>query len=452
MKSTSLRRRVSSLVTIIVVVTAGLNFLAAHWSLQISLSDYVRTAKRDQVADWASVLTLVQDEGHSLNTGMLAFPRSTVRIDGKSLMETQFALATRRRTIVHTSFPRSVWRTWPASGVLYHGKSVGVLYMQPYVPTRVGPIRRRISGNFDLGLALVTLLSTLGALALTTLVIRRALMPLSQLALATNAIVKGNFNASLPTGGDDELRQLVASFSAMRENLNQARDAREQALADIHHELRTPMNVISNRLEAIQVDLFQWDHQTVSVLHREVQRIQKILLDLRELQDVITDALTLAPEWIDVLAWLNDLASLFQVECETSDVLITLCTQSSPIRMWADANKMSQVMVNLISNALRFTPRGRNVRILASEDACYVHLEVRDEGQGIAPEHLPHIFERFYRVDESRDPSSGGSGLGLSIVHEIIRAHRGTVTVESEVGSGTRFLIRLPKSPEPCLD
>lgn len=447
MKKTSLRTRVSLLLGFVILTMSGLDFLASHWSMQRSLSAYSKQAEQRQVKDWASILTLLYDEhGYWDFDGVIAHA-STIRIDGANLGRVQFVLVAPKKRYSHTTLPSSQWLTWPQSPIYFKEKRIATLYLKPYPPVGVLAVRHQIASDFDLAEFFIILLTVAGALACSTWVVRRSLFPLYQLSQAAVAMTGGNYDVELPRAVDNEVLQLVTAFSRMQETLAKARKAREKALDDIHHELRTPMNVISNRMEAIHLGLYTWDQQSAAILHREVVRMQRILDDLQQVHEVMDEDLTLHPEWIEVNDWLSELLSLFAADSHVRGVSLQLDIAPSVVMLWGDKSKLSQVVVNLVSNALRFSPAGGLVRVGISEDENQFYLEVSDDGPGIPERHLPFIFHRFYQVESAPWHEHTGTGLGLAIVREIILAHHGDVFASSEIDKGTTVHIKLPRCP-----
>ncbi|QSO52124.1 HAMP domain-containing histidine kinase [Alicyclobacillus curvatus] len=424
---------------------AGLDLVAAHMSLQRSLFTYAKHNQADQAADWAQLIGVLYDEfGSWSRVQKHLADESALQIDGHRLGQISAVILTNTQVVIRTktdAIPTPHWKTAP---ILFHGRQIGVLRMQGYVPSQVERLKQRITRNFDEAQFVVLAVISFLAFVFITISIRSFLKPLQQLAVSAAAMTAGDFDARLPKTADEEIQQVVQAFSVTRHRLQEAGEIRKKVLADIHHELRTPLNVISNRLEAIHLGLFYWDGQTALLLQEELERIQTIVDELEQLNDVEAGVHKLDCSWVIVQEWLPKLMNLFAAEANQRSVCLKLSLPADPLSIWVDKNRMSQVVVNLISNALRYTPPGKNIDVNVKFTIQQVVLAVQDEGVGIGPEHLPFVFERLYRVESSRNRETGGAGLGLAIVKEVVNAHGGDVTVRSRLGEGTCFQIRLP--------
>lgn len=444
----SLRCRVMLLTTIIIISMALLDLVAAHWSLRRSLLTYSKHNQADQAQDWAQVFGVLYDEFGSWNEVKQNLTNeSSLRIDGQKLGQLTAVIVLNNGVVIRTK-PQAVRQSdWESSPILFRGRKVGILYMQGYISPQVESLKRRITHSFDSAQFLVVFVTSVIAFIFIVVFVRSFLKPLEQLAQSATSMTSGEFNAPLPAGGDLEIQNVVSAFAVTRKRLQEAQETRKKVLADIHHELRTPLNVIANRLEAIHLGLYQWDAQTATILHEETERIRTIVDELEQLNDVQSGEQELHIAWVSVEEWLPKLVGLFAVEANRQGVELQLVLPSKPLQIWMDKNRMSQVMINLVSNALRYTPRGKHIHIKVEQDDSGTVIQVEDEGTGIESEHLPFIFERFYRVEPSRNRKTGGAGLGLAIVQEVVNAHGGNVTVRSFPGEGTCFRIFLPNAP-----
>ena len=442
----SLRRRVMVLVAFVMFTMVGLDLVAAHLSLQRSLYTYAEHNQADQAADWAQLMAVLYDEFGSWTAVQQHLPdEAALQIDGHKLGQIKAVIITRNNDVIKTQTKATPTPTWKSSPILFHGHQIGVLHMQGYIPSQVGRLKLQITRDFDEAQFAVLAVISLLAFLFISSSIRSFLEPLEQLAESATAMTAGDFDAPLPENGDEEMQKVVNAFSVTQQRLHEARETRKKVLADIHHELRTPLNVIANRLEAIHLGLFHWDEQTAAVLQEETERIQTIVDELEQLNDVDAGVRKLDCIWVVVQEWLPKIVSLFAAEADHRSVNLKLSMPVSPLCIWMDKNKMSQVVVNLVSNALRYTPPGKNIFVGVKSTIGQVLLSVRDEGVGIEPEHLPFVFERLYRVESSRNRETGGAGLGLAIVKEVVNAHGGEVTVRSWPGKGTCFQILLPE-------
>ncbi len=214
--------------------------------------------------------------------------------------------------------------------------------------------------------------------------------------------------------------------------------------ADIAHDLRTPLTVIAGYIESMRDGVLQPTPQRLDLIYQEIERLQKMVNDLRMLSQADAGELNLHPQPTQPLALLKRAAHLFQHHAEQAGISLKVEASETLPAILVDEDRMMQVLDNLISNALRYTSAGGEITLRAKQDGKQVRLQVADTGTGIPPEELPRIFERFHRVDPSRHSESGGSGLGLAIVRALVEAQGGKVSAESELGKGTTITAEFP--------
>ena len=298
---------------------------------------------------------------------------------------------------------------------------------------------------------LAILLSALGAtaiaLVLGILLARAISRPVRELTEATQIVALGDFGHQVPVRTQDELGELAKSFNQMSADLAQASQLRRQMTADIAHELRTPLSVILGYTEALSDGKLHGSPGMYQAMYGEAQLLSHLVDDLRTLSladagELTLNRLPVAPG--DCLE--RTAASQAALAAHQSVEVRVQVAPNLPL-IEADRERIAQVLGNLMSNALRYTPAGGTITLSAEAAAESVLLRVSDTGPGIEPDHLPHIFQRFYRADESRT-TNGESGLGLAIAKSLVEAHGGTITVESIVGQGTTFTVALPASTQ----
>jgi len=299
---------------------------------------------------------------------------------------------------------------------------------------------RQVLIMLAIGLPIAVCVAVAGGFVL----VRRALRPVERIAHKAEDITQHNLSERLPvvqTG--DELERLSISLNHMIGRLEDSFQSSKQFVADASHELRTPLTVLRGELEGLAQDtqLKLQTRETLGSMLEEVDRLAEIVEGLLALSRL--DAGEANSEWVPF-----DLAELAAMTADQMSLLaedknITVVCESAPgVNVEGDRARMKQVVVNLLDNAIKYTPNGGRVRLnITSEDGCAV-LDVADDGIGIPPDALPHVFKRFYRVDGSRSREQGGAGLGLSIVKSICAAHGAQVEVASVPGKGSRFRIR----------
>jgi two-component system sensor histidine kinase BaeS len=303
--------------------------------------------------------------------------------------------------------------------------------------------------TFDLSAANVTRIAGVAALVLlitvvvTVLVGARMVRPLR--ALTAAAQDPAGHHARMPVTGRDEIGVLAMALNSLSERRERAEEQRTAMVSDVAHELRTPLTNIRSWLEAVQDGLatVASDPALTAALLREALQLQAIIDDLQDLAVADAAGLRLAPEPVPVGAMLAQVITAHGVSAETAGVQLT-ADASDGLEVSADPVRLRQALGNLVSNAIRYTPAGGSVSLVARRDGEEVVISVVDDGTGIAAADLPHVFDRFWRPDRSRSRETGGSGLGLAIVRQIAEAHAGSVTVRSIDGQGSCFVLRLP--------
>jgi signal transduction histidine kinase len=299
------------------------------------------------------------------------------------------------------------------------------------------------------------------ALVLGALLARTFTRPLRQLTAATRALAAGELGRQVPVRSRDELGALAASFNQMSADLARARDLRRQLTADIAHELRTPLAIILGHAEALRDGVLPGSPATFDLIHAEAQRLNRLVEDLRTLSLAEAGELSLTRRPVAPAALIERAAAAYAPRARRQQIALETRIAPGVAAVDGDPDRLAQILANLLDNALRYTPAGGRVQLAvepaAGPDGPAVRLSVSDSGSGIAPEDLPHVFERFYRGDKSRrreaaartpeaDDGSlaGGTGLGLAIARSLVEAHGGRIAVESRPGEGSTFLIELP--------
>lgn len=299
-------------------------------------------------------------------------------------------------------------------------------------------------------LAVVLTLLTLTAMFFSGLVIwfvtGRALAPISTLTRVATEITRADdLSRRIPTQSisNDEVGRLVVAFNDTLERLEQLFTTQRRFLADVSHELRTPLTVIKGNLSLMR-RMKEVDEESLSSIGEEVDRLTRLVGDLLLLAQAETGRLPLqlGPVALDEL--LLDVVQQLQQLAGDRRLVVS---EIDEVQITGDRDRLRQVLLNLIGNAIQYTPAGSKVYLRLSKNETTGRLEVTDTGPGIPPEDLPHIFERFYRGERSRKRSPGsGFGLGLSIAYWIVKNHNGTIEAQSQEGSGTTFIVRLPLS------
>lgn len=334
------------------------------------------------------------------------------------------------------------------ASIVVNGELVGLVAVPPGRPAPMAALRPL--GPTLLASGLVLLITGAGAASL--LIFGPVRRRLRQLEDAATRIGAGDATARAAEGGGDEVTALAKSFNRMAVDL-QARatalsvsdQARRQLLADVSHELMTPLTAMRGYLETLAMSELQLDAPTreryLGVVEQETRRMERIVGDLLDLARLEGGGLALKREFVDISALFERVSERHHRELTERDVRLVSSVDPAA-RVTGDPDRLEQALQNLAANALRHTPDGGDITLSAEQAGSHVRLSVRDNGPGIAPEHVPLIFDRFYKADVAR--AAGGSGLGLSIVKAIVERHGGTISVRND--SGAVFEILLPRN------
>jgi two-component system sensor histidine kinase BaeS len=277
------------------------------------------------------------------------------------------------------------------------------------------------------------------AIGLSFVFSREMIRPIERLSSAARAISEGDLRTRVDEAGGDEIGRLGESFNRMARSLDLLETLRKRIITNVAHELRTPLGAIRGQIEGMVDGLLPTDKEHLQSLYEEVVRLRKILEGIEDVAQAEVSALTLNRERLEVAPFLRNILDRYGKAFHDKGVGTDLdCTES--LTAYADPDKLSQILINLLTNALKATERGGKISVKAWRDKEGFSLEVSDDGQGIKPDDLPFIFERFYRT------SPEGLGLGLAIAKELVQAHGGSIEAKSEQGKGATFTVRLPHS------
>ena len=299
-------------------------------------------------------------------------------------------------------------------------------------------------------LLLAALAASAAAVVAGLFITRQIIAPIRALSQASRRIAAGRYNERVKLTGEnpndmDELGQLAQDFNHMAVNLEQTEALRRQLIGDVSHELRTPLSAIKGSMEALIDGVLPAEPETFEQIYQEADRLQRLVNDLQELSQVEAGAFKLDLQPL----LLSDLLKTAKIRLDRQyaekGVRLEINVPVDLSEIMADADRLSQVLFNLVGNALQYTPAGGQVTVAARRLGDEVLVSVQDTGIGIAAEHLPHVFNRFYRADRSRARVSGGSGIGLTIAKHLVETHGGRIWVESPgEGQGSTFTFTLP--------
>jgi signal transduction histidine kinase len=326
--------------------------------------------------------------------------------------------------------------------LLVDGQQVGTIF-ETDAPPPLDPLAQQYLSRTNQALLIAAAVAVMLALVIGVVLARTLTRPLRELTHATEAMARGQLEQQVPVRSRDELGQLAESFNRMSADLAAATHLRRQMTADIAHDLRTPLTVITGYLEALRDGDLSPTAARFEAMHTEAQHLKRLIDDLRLLSLADAGELTLNLQPIDPAGVLATVAAAYQHQAAQQQVALRIEADDSLPPLQADPERLAQALKNLVGNALRYTPAGGQITLTAHNHGADLRLQVIDTGSGIDPAALPHIFNRFYRADSSRQQSDGESGLGLAIAKAIIEAHGGQISVSSGQGQGTTFTIAL---------
>jgi histidine kinase len=285
----------------------------------------------------------------------------------------------------------------------------------------------------------------LAALLVSLFISRRIVAPVQTLNNASQHIADGQYDKRVEVTGEDELAQLAASFNQMASQLEEVENKRRQLIGDVTHELRTPLTSIKGYMEGLVDGVLPATPETYNQIHNEASRLARLVDDLQELSRVEASAFSLDIRPTDISQLVGTILKRLSPQATIKRISLRSNLPANLGQVLADEDRITQVLTNLVANALQYTPEDGTVTISAIQKDDEVHVSIKDTGIGIPPEHLPNVFTRFYRVDKSRSRNAGGgSGIGLTIAKHLIEAHGGRIWVESEgEGKGSTFSFNL---------
>ncbi|HWQ58003.1 MAG TPA: ATP-binding protein [Clostridia bacterium] len=323
-------------------------------------------------------------------------------------------------------------------------QNAGTIAIGYYGPYFYSDADLQLLAGFNRLLLAATGVSMLACLLLGAYLARLLSRPIADAIRATARIAAGDYAGRVPAHSNTrEIVALTSSINSLAGSLEEQSRLRKRLTADVAHELRTPLATLQSHVEAMIDGVWEADAARLSSCREEILRLGKLVNELGELSRYDGERLALNAERFDLSALARRIVTTFEGALREKGVSCAL--GGGEVLVYADRDKIGQVVVNLLANALKFTPEGGRIDVETDETDNEAILTVRDTGVGIPEKDLPHIFERFYRADASRSRETGGSGIGLTIAQAIVRAHGGSIAVTSAPGEGSTFTVRLPK-------
>ena len=328
--------------------------------------------------------------------------------------------------------------------VVVNDQTVGTVIQTGIMPAR-DPAEDGFLERMNRGLLWGAIGAGIVALLLGLALARNLTRPLRRLTAAIHAMAAGDLEQRVDIRSRDEIGELAGAFNSMSSQLAQSNQARRQMTADIAHELRNPLMVMTGYIEALRDGVLRPTPERFDMMYEEAQHLQRLVADLRTLSLADAGELALTRQITPPDTLLARVAEAYAPAAQKSGIELAVAPIPPALpEVDVDVERMVQVLANLVTNALRHTPEGGAVTLAAQAQQGGVALTVTDSGEGIAPDVLPRIFDRFYRADNARSQNGDESGLGLAIVKSIVTNHGGAISASSELGKGSTFTIYLP--------
>lgn len=330
--------------------------------------------------------------------------------------------------------------------ILLNGDKIGTLWMEADPPSTFKSLEDAFLSSVNRSVLFSGLAVVILAVFLATFFSTRLSRPLRQLTMAAEKIASGDFSQKVTGDSKNEIGVLSTAFNKMAINLEKNEHLRRSLVADVAHELRTPLSILRGNLESILAGVTPAKEETLALLQDEVIRMSHLVRDLQELSLAEARQLKLNKQEVDMVELTKKIVNFSQVEAESKAIQIFIETKGSIPIVMVDPLRMEQLVANLLSNAVRYSSANEDITIQFATEDHMLLIKVSDSGPGIAPEELPYIFERFYRGDKARSRVSGGTGLGLAIAKGFVEMHGGSLKAANNADKGSTFTVELPLS------
>ncbi|WP_028777349.1 sensor histidine kinase [Shimazuella kribbensis] len=344
--------------------------------------------------------------------------------------------------------PQSLIQQGKRNTIMVNGTTVGTIYVDRWESSEDYLLKNYILDSMLTQGLRVPALTGIMALLLGLWLTKKLTQPLKRLIPAIQKIAVGELHTRIPVTTMDEFGKVTEALNHMSQQLFHAEEVRKNLTADVAHELRTPLSIIQCYMEMIQEGGRDIPPETLLPMQDEVIRLSKLVDDLHQLTLAEAGKLKLDRSSTDLIPLLDRIIDMLKPEAEERHIDIIRSYPAQKLNVFVDPNRITQVFYNLLVNAMRYTSSGGRISIqitdISHDESRFASISITDTGVGIAAEQLPFLFDRFYRVEESRSRHTGGMGLGLAIAKEFVEAHQGFISVQSEIGRGTQFIVYLP--------
>jgi len=447
----SLWFRLSVTFAVIIGVTVGSIYLYVSQRIAVETENYerisaqYRTEYAEQIKEQIKNSLAAHYLGHNLSwEGVQSVAEGASYVSG-----THIILVAANGTVVADSQGKLLGMNYTASSndpieLYYFTAFLGSVYITPDPEPEPYITFRSLSESINRSLLLGGLVAIIIAFVLTFVLSRRITSPIGVLAKVARWLGRGDLSQRVQFKGRGEVGVLAQAFNSMAADLEHAEQLRRNMIADVAHELRTPLSNIRGYLEAIHDGVVESNAATIQSLSEEADLLSRLVDELQELSLAEAGELKLVYRVEDIAKLVKQAVNSWQPQVAEKGILLSLDLPRNLPLVNIDRQRVNQVLHNLVENAVAYTGKGGTITLTAEKQGDWVEISVSDTGRGIPAEDLPNIFERFYRVDRSRARATGGTGLGLTIAKRLVEAHGGEIAVQSELGKGSRFSFTLP--------
>src|SRR5258708_18682137 len=453
----NLRLRLILMCMLVVMVAVGTVALAASNATANNLQIYRQMQLDGQTTDQIASTLLTAYRQHQSLQALQALAEQLARSSHQRIIlvdHQKRVLVDSDRTLIGQIFTEPDPSSSPSMVSQSRGNSSPLLTISTDSPTQ-SPVQGSFpfAGNspetlfqtsVNHSLWLAVLFAGLTALLLAFLFANTLLKPLHTLKVAAEQMEQGKLSQRVRIKARGEIGALAHAFNTMAESLSRSEQARRNLVSDVAHQLRSALMNIRGYLELLADQVLEPTPETLASLYEETSLLSRLIADLQDLSLAEAGQLHLVRQPISLEEMVSQAAQMVQPYLAEKHVVLHVHIPSNLPCIEADQERVAQILRNLLSNAIRYTPSQGEIHLTASHCEAVVKISVRDTGVGIAPEHLPYLFERFYRADSSRSRATGGTGLGLAIVTQMGQAHGGQIAVASQPGEGTCFTFTLP--------
>ncbi len=444
----SLQFRLLLAFTLVVVVTIGVTFFFIYHTTRSEISRFEERVEEMRLGRIEDELSRYYYQQGSWE-GIQPFIEQWGNIHGQRII-----LTDNQGTVIADSQGELLGEPYQSDApgrvipLLWAGDAIGTLYTSPEIapqadfpPPPSPPVLYLAIGRFFIwgGLVAVAI-----AVVLAFILSRRTLAPVKALTSAAERLGQRDFSQRVQIKDKGELGELAQTFNSMADDLEHAEKLRQNMVADVAHELRTPLSNIRGYLEALRDGVMKPDKETIRSLNEEASLLSRLVDDLQELSLAEAGELKLVRRAEDIGELIRQAVAAVEAPKKAKGLLLAVELPEKLPLVNIDSRRIGEVLRNLLENAVVHTGKGDTITVAARQLDRLVEISVTDTGEGIPAKELPNLFERFYRVDKSRARATGGSGLGLTIARRLVEAHGGSIEVQSEPGKGSRFAFTVP--------